>query len=102
MQTEQPAFKIYKDCNLLMKAPKHPAHGDLVQGCKPPGRGWIRAWTFVRPTGWGAPRCPGYRSPVWEFSPDAYAAKQRCRSTSLFDKLPPALAQAAVHAANSF
>lgn len=40
-------------------------------------------WTFVRPHRYGAPRCSNYRSPVWEFDPDKYAAKLEAHQTSV-------------------
>ena len=79
----QPPYARYKDLAMPMKPRKHAAPGDLVQRLKPPGAGWVRVWTFVRPHRYGAPRCPNYRSPVWEFDPDKYAAKLEAHQTSV-------------------
>jgi len=75
LSAPQLSYATYKKLTMLSKPPKHAAPGNLVQSRKPPGGGWVRVWTFVRPQNWGAPRCPSYRYPVWEFEPDKYAAK---------------------------
>jgi len=79
----QPPYAKYKNMDMPSKPPKHAARGDLVQRLKPPGDGWVLVWTFVRPRGYGAPRCPNYRSPVWELDPDKYAAKLGAYQTSV-------------------
>lgn len=81
----QPPYARYKDLPMRSAPSKHAAPGDLVQRFKPPGAGWVRVWTFVRPHNWGAPRCPSYRSPVWEFDLDTYAAKLEAYETSVAD-----------------
>ena len=81
----QPPYARYKGLALPSKPRKHAAPGDLVQRLKPPGAGWVRAWTFVRPHAYRAPRCPAYRSPVWGFDPDKYAEKLEAYQASVGD-----------------
>jgi len=78
----QPPYARYKDLAMPSKPRKHAAPGDLVKRLKPPGAGWVRVCTFVRPHGYGAPRCPNYHSPVWEFDLDKYAAKLEAYQTA--------------------